>query len=92
MSAEQVNPAHERTPDTPASDVTGCATGTSGGEVAPGATGDAEGGKPWTCTKCGWQEMPHPTYGWQQHNQRAVEVHQTMLCSVLDEDADGGQR
>lgn len=32
------------------------------------------------CPDCGWAQKPHPTYGWQDRDDRAVEVHKTQLC------------
>lgn len=37
----------------------------------------------WKCPNCPWSEKAHPTYGWQSHNDRAVEVHKTQLCPAL---------
>jgi hypothetical protein len=34
----------------------------------------------WNCPACPWQHTAHPRYGWQRADERAVEVHQTMLC------------
>lgn len=36
--------------------------------------------KVWRCPDCSWEQRAHPDYGWQKHDDRAVEVHQTMLC------------
>lgn len=36
--------------------------------------------KKWSCPDCPWVEKAHPKYGWQQHNDRAVEVHKSHLC------------
>lgn len=39
----------------------------------------------WECPNCHWVERAHPIYGWAKHNDRAVEVHKTMLCPELKE-------
>lgn len=36
--------------------------------------------KEWKCPNCNWVEKAHPDYGWQSHNQRAIEVHRQHLC------------
>lgn len=32
------------------------------------------------CPDCPWHQKPHPDYGWQPHDDRAVEVHKTRFC------------
>ena len=34
----------------------------------------------YVCSGCGWTHQPHSIYGWQKHDDRAVEVHKSMLC------------
>lgn len=34
----------------------------------------------WACNACPWVHAAHPVYGWSKRDDRAVEVHQTMLC------------
>ena len=39
----------------------------------------------WRCPKCDWFQQQHPHYPWSKDDDRAVEVHQTMLCPGIDE-------
>jgi hypothetical protein len=39
----------------------------------------------WHCPNCTWIEKAHPHFGWQIHNERAVEVHLERLCPALKE-------
>ena len=42
--------------------------------------------KEWKCPNCGWTTTAHPVYGWQKHNDHAVEVHKTQLCPARNKD------
>jgi hypothetical protein len=39
----------------------------------------------WTCPKCGWTTHAHPIYGWQKHNDGAVQAHKENFCPKKDE-------
>lgn len=41
----------------------------------------------WTCPRCHWVQTAHPLYGWQQHDQRAIEVHRATLCPAAEREA-----
>lgn len=49
-------------------------------EPATGGGPTAENDAVWSCPDCQWTHHAHPLYGWQRHDDRAVEVHRTMLC------------
>lgn len=37
----------------------------------------------WYCPDCDWAQVPHPIYGWQTHDERAIEIHRSILCPTL---------
>lgn len=45
----------------------------------------------WFCPDCPWNHFPHPVYGWCEADDRAVEVHKTMLCPARVTPSDAGK-